>query len=179
MIGTQADYARHIGVSRAAVSKMVKAKKIPVRADKKIDFAEADHARKNNSDPARHLSDDVPVDEKNEVVPQEDPGGPKKSGPTFNDVRTEREIYAAKIAELDLQERLGKILDRKDVENAMVAAGRKIRQGLDEIPIWADELDAAARHGGATAVRDALKGKVRALETLIVESLSLLVDEDS
>src|SRR4051812_19095367 len=44
---TQADYARHRGVSRQAVSKAVAAKKIPVRVRqgrKLIDAAEADFA---------------------------------------------------------------------------------------------------------------------------------------
>jgi hypothetical protein len=178
MIGTQAEYARHIGVTKQAVGKMVKEGRIPIRPDRKIDFAEADFARAQNGDPARQQAGQAPTS--TELPPPDDAGDVPHSGSgkvTYNAARTVREGYAAKLAKLEYEKQLGQVLPRQEVEDAMVASGRRIRQGLDGIVTWSEELDAAARNGGADAVRALLKEKVRGLETMIVDSLNLLADD--
>jgi len=186
MIGSKSEYARHLGVSPAAVTKMVKTGKIPVREDGKIDFADADHARNQNGDPARSsvLTDPVEAerDDQNPLAmePEGNRGTSKqpeqKSGPTFTDARTEREQYAAKLARLDYEQKMGNLLPKQEIIDAMVASGRRIRQGLDGMIGWAEELDAAARNGGPDAVRSVLKSKIRSMQTMIAESLSITDD---
>lgn len=191
MIGSQADYARHRGISKQAVNKAVKAGTIPLMPDGKIDFAEADRARADNGDPARRLSlePESPAPTPSgrattEPKPEPEPaaeaaagGPPEAGGLTFNAAKTAREAYQAKIAQLDYEQRVGQLLPRREVEDAMATSGRKIRQGLDGLVRWAGELDAAARNGGVDAVRLVLRDRVRALETLIVDSLNLLGDD--
>ncbi|MDJ0685389.1 MAG: hypothetical protein QNJ84_11860 [Alphaproteobacteria bacterium] len=182
MIGSQAAYAEHAGISRQAVNKAVKQRKIPVRPDGQIDFEEADHARRQNGDPARRMAamagEPEPPDHEDENLAL-DEAAPKTGGLSFNKARTVREAYQAKMAELEYERQLGLWLRKQEVQDAMVASGRKIRQGLDGVVGWAEELDAAARNGGIEAVRTVLKERVRTLETMIVESLNLLADDDT
>jgi hypothetical protein len=188
MIGSKSEYARHLGVSPAAVTKMVKTGKIPVRDDGRIDFADADFARRSNGDPARTSSDTTnePIENKldndaslfDQGEDRDTSKQPEtKTSPTYTDARTEREQYAAKLARLDYEQKMGNLLPKQEILDAMVASGRRIRQGLDGATSWAEELDAAARNGGANAVRAILKQKTRDLQTMIAESLSISDDE--
>ncbi len=186
MIGTQAAYARHVGISKQAVNKMVKQGKILLTADGGIDFAEADHARRQNGDPARRMSEasaqidggsGPPKYGKNDLAPSR--AAPETGGLSFSKARTAREAYQAKIIQLEYERQLGQWLPKREIEDAMVTSGRKIRQGLDGVISWADELDAAARNGGTDAVRVLLKEKVRGLETMVVESLNLLRNDET
>ena len=176
MIGTQVEYANHIGVSKQAVSKMVKQGKITLRTDGKVDFAAADHARGKNLDPAfiKPSSKDASTDLLQDVTPSAD----ERNSPSYSQARTAREAYQAKMAKLEYERQVGLYLPKQDIEDALVASGRTIRQGLDAMIGWADELDAAARHGGADAVRRVLKERVKGLEDMIVTSLNLLAQDE-
>ncbi len=187
IVGSQAEYARHANISKQAVSKGIKQGKIPTRPDGRIDFAEADRARRQNGDPARRMAEAGELDGTVHSEPPDkdtndlelEKAATETGGLSYSEARTEREAIQAKIAQLDYEARLGQLLPRQQVEEAMVASGRKIRQGLDGVVGWSEELDAAARNGGADAVRAVLKDRVRALETMIVESLNLLADDDT
>ncbi len=178
MIGTQAEYARHLGVSEAYVSKMKRDGKIPVRADGKIDFAEADMARKRNGDPARApLQTPAAFDASSR--PEQPAAASNVGGVSYSDARTAREAYQAKLAKLEYEERTGKLIPRREVEDAMVTAGRSIRSGLDAIPGLADSIVAAVRNGGGPLeVRQLLRTKVVELEKKIAESLTRLGGDD-
>jgi hypothetical protein len=169
-VGSQSDYAKHANISRQMVSKLVKQGKIPKRPDGKIDFAVADHARKQNSDPGRVSVKDEPA-----VTA---PAGTSGGGVSFNDAKTASAAYDAKLKQLAYEEKMGALVPIRDVENAMVASGRQIRRALDTVLTWADEIDAAARNGGVDAVRAKLKERVRGLEESISESLNLMANDD-
>ncbi len=192
-VGNQAAYAKHCGVSRQAISKLVKTGKIPVEDDGKINFARADMARAQNMDPSRSLAakmsgsptTDIPHadgDDDSDLFDQVD-ASPVQTRPTgessYQSSRAKREGYNAELARLQLEQQQSLLIDRREVEDAMVTAGRSIRQGLDGIASWSDEIDAAARNGGVNAVRSLLKEKVRGLEELIAASLTALVDDDN
>ncbi|RCK32496.1 hypothetical protein TH9_12250 [Thalassospira xiamenensis] len=187
-VGTQADYAKHRGVSRQAISKLVKQGKIPLESDKKINFAKADHALGKVMDPSRKLAaesaqqnsgaDQIGDDLFDGAVRNVPVNKPDDQGADYQEHRALRESYNAELARLELEERQGKLINRREVEDAMVTAGRRIRQGLDGVASWADELDAAARNGGANAVRSVLKDKMRGLQDLIADSLVSLQDDD-
>ncbi|MHC8493423.1 hypothetical protein ACTU44_12020 [Thalassospira sp. SM2505] len=191
-VGNQAAYAKHRGVSRQAISKLVKSGKIPfTKAGSviEINFAQADKALGQTIDPSRTLaaeSGSQPVGKPHSggdlfdqpVVTQIDTGQSGEQGSDYQQHRAAREGYNAEIARLDLEERLGRLVDKQDVEESMVTAGRQIRQGLDAIPGWSDEIDAAARNGGVNAVRSLLKEKVRILQDVIATSLVVLIEDD-
>lgn len=129
-------------------------------------------------------ADDLPLTEPVDTVAADGTGTAGTAGDaggaaaeTYSSARAERENYQAKIAKLEYERQLGKWLPRSEVEDAMVASARKIRQGLDAIVLWADELDAAARNGGVDGVRAILKTKLRALESAIAENLNLMADD--
>lgn len=171
MIGSQADYAKHAGISRQAVSKAVKAERIPIRPDGKIDFAEADLARNAVA---------VPTTENPNPANGEQPEAAQNQGGfSYADHRAAREEYQAKLARLQYEREIGELLPLQEVEAAIVEVGRKIQQSLDSLTAWADELDAAARNGGADGVRSVLKAKVRDLEKMTAESLNVLGDGHS
>lgn len=50
---TRAEYARHRGVSRMAVTKAIRSRRIPIGRDGRIDVAAADAAWLSNTDPSR------------------------------------------------------------------------------------------------------------------------------
>ncbi|MBC05712.1 hypothetical protein [Thalassospira sp.] len=192
-VGNQAAYAKHRGVTRQAISKLVKSGKIPFTQTGsriEINFAQADKALGQTIDPSRALaaqSASQPIgksEPKDDLFDQPtvttaDVGQSGEQGTDYQQHRAAREGYNAEIARLDLEERLGRLVDKQDVEESMVTAGRHIRQGLDAIPGWSDEIDAAARNGGVNAVRALLKEKVRGLEEMIADSLVVLADDDS
>lgn len=192
-VGNQAAYAKHRGVSRQAISKLVKSGKIPVTRSGnsiEINFAQADKALGQTIDPSRTLaaeSGSQPVGKPQSggdlfdqpAVTQIEAGQSGEQSSDYQQHRAAREGYNAEIARLDLEERLGRLVDKQDVEESMVTAGRQIRQGLDAIPGWSDEIDAAARNGGVNAVRSLLKEKVRGLEEMIADSLVVIADDDS
>lgn len=171
-IGSKADYARHIGVSRQAVSKMVMAGRIPVRDDGRIDFAEADLARAESTDPTR-----------GGVTAAPGPAAPAESAApqagSLTAAKAEQARVAAETAQFKLDRERGLLLPRQEIEDAAVTAGRAIRTSLDALPALAAKLDAAARSGGEDAVRAVLKEEVRRIEETMVEQLARLVDADA
>ncbi len=187
-VGNQAAYAKHRGVSRQAISKLVKAGKIPLEESGKINFARADMVLGQNMDPSRGLAANMAgqtnaadADGDADLFDQTSAStGSQRPADESNyqTSRAKREGYNAELARLQLEQQQGFLIDRRDVEEAMVTAGRKIRQGMDGIGSWSDEIDAVARNGGVNAVRALLKDKVRGLEELIAASLTALVGDD-
>lgn len=178
MIGTQAEYARHAGISKQAVGKAVKRGQIPLRPDGKVDFESADLARSRNLNPARDLA---ASDRKSVGGDQGDPPAspPEQAGLSFNDARTAREAFQAKLSKLEYERKIGELISRQEVADALVTAGRAIRNKLDALPNMADELVAiVAAGGGARDVRQAIVERVTALEQSIAETLAKLGGED-
>lgn len=171
-IGSQAEYARHAGVSREAVSKAVRHGKIPLRPDRKIDFDLADEIRRGSANPARDVPPEPPMEasEPAALVPED---------ATFRSNRAERERIAAERDAMNLAKLKGELISRQEVADALVTAGRKIRNKLDALPNMADAVVAiVAGGGGARDVRLAIVERVTALEQSIAETLAKLGGED-
>ncbi|CUW39684.1 putative Terminase small subunit [Magnetospirillum sp. XM-1] len=179
MMMSQVEYAAHIGKTKQYVNKLVRLGKIPVQPDGKIDAAEADFALKRAADPARSIGraddgdgDDDPSDA---AQPASSGGG---DGLSFTKARTAREAYQAKMAKLEYERQIGLWLPKQEVLDAMVASGRKIRQGLDAVPSWADDLAALMPGVDQNEIRKLLRAKVRVLEQMIADSLTLSGQDD-
>lgn len=171
-IGSQAEYARHAGISRQAVNKGVAAGTIPVRSDGKIDFAVADAVRKSGANPAR-LPEPEPVPD----IPAMDAAAPVDG--SFAAARTERERIAAERAAMDLARLKGELVSRAEVTDALITAGRTIRGKLDALTHIADEVVAiCAAGGGARDVRQVIAERVKTLEQSIADALAKLGGED-
>ncbi len=142
---TRAEYARHRRVSRAAVTKAVRSRRIPVGADGRIDVAAADRAWATNTDPSRPGTG-LPVEAAVPADPESGAASSSASAPdaagmpedmTFVKAKTLREWEAAQRLK---RERL--IDERRllDGEEYYDVAYNAIRKARDLMQTLADRL---------------------------------------
>src|SRR5688572_17372252 len=110
-------YAQHRGLSHTAVEKAIKQGRIQLTSDRKIDTEQADRDWQRNTSPmnAPHVTATI-----------EGSGG----GSTYAQSRAVRELYLARLARLDFEERSGKLVSRDEVKVAAFAMARTIRDTL-------------------------------------------------
>lgn len=159
--GNQSDYARYRRVSRQTISEQVSTGRIPVGEDGKIDFLAADAALAESADPARV------------------PGSDQVQQDSFAAAKARAQRALAEKLEMDLEERKGNLRPIGEIVEAVTHAGKTIRRGLDDLPLMADEIDAAARDGGVDAVRTVLRKHVRDMEQRISDNLAKAIDGKS
>lgn len=174
---TQAAYARRCGVSRQAISKSVQNLGIPKHHKGMIDPEVADRMRGENSDPSQEFVQAGAGQEQTTPRPIEPNQADTGSGKAYRDARAEREHYTAQTAKLDYEKKLGQLLPRDMVAEAMGAAGVEIARAMDNLPLLADELTAVALSGGANAVRQLLRERVRTLRQTVADAISLPTDD--
>jgi hypothetical protein len=177
-----AEYARHAGISKAAVSKQIASGRIPVYGPtgekvsasdpgkKLISAAEADRAR-GQSRTRVNVADDEAASA-SRGAPARDQGQPN-----LTRARTASEAHRAQLLRLDLEERRGKLMRVSKVEDALAFAGEKIVRIIDQLPMDADDLATAVARGSVPALRLAMKEIARRMRTAIADSLSLGDDE--
>lgn len=152
---TQAEYARHRRVSRQAISKLVKAGRIPVDGNGKIDPAAADFAL--GEDRSR-------IDEPRAAAPGESSGLTK--------ARTATEVYKAKLAQLQYEKALGNVVSTEGVTQAAIACVEVVQRVVRRVSGLAEELAAVALKDGVPGTRVRLKQAERE----ILEQLSQAFD---
>lgn len=105
--------ARAIGVHKSTISRQIAAGKIPNRGTAsapKVSITEARQARADNIDPAQ-----------------------QRAAPTTGSANAHRADYEearARMAQLDLAEKLGLVVPRADIEDAIATATRELREAL-------------------------------------------------
>ena len=114
---TPADYARHRRVSRQAVHKAIAEGRIPLVRGR-IDRVAADRDWEDNTEP--------PISGAG--------GADSASGATFNQARTLHQVYRARLARLDFEERQGKRIDRQEFLQAADDHGRRVKDALMALP---------------------------------------------
>lgn len=132
---SQSEYARRKDVSRQYVNKLVQQGKIPTDEKKRIDPDVADSVLAQLADPARRLNGDA--ENENEPLPAEEfeTEEPQTNGHTsFAKFRSAREAYQAKLAQLDYEERAGKLVKKEDVEREAFDISRLLRDIFLSIP---------------------------------------------
>lgn len=154
---TQAQYAEHRGVSRAAVHKAIKDERIST-IDGKIDPAVADiqwaansRARAPSSPAAAALSGARPDVASRPAASAPDPGDPGYGGmfespDDYGVSRARREAAEAELAELKLAEQRGNLIQLKAVEAVWSNSCAGMREHLLQIrarlaPLLANESD--------------------------------------
>jgi hypothetical protein len=85
--------------------------------------------------------------------------------------RTATETYRARVAELDYEERVGKLLVAADVTAAMRFCAETIARDVELINLAAPELVAAFRQGGEDGLRVALRKMTRRVLATIAANL--------
>lgn len=169
---TPAEYARHRGVSRQAISKLL-GKKIPFREErgkKLIDAAAADRAMGETQE-RLSVSTDPETSEHSGF------GKFAESSPLLK-ARTATEAIRARTAALEYDERIGRLLQTDDVMRAMEKCAAAIVRDIDQLPNFAEDIASAMQVGGVTAVRLKLKEIARNTRIVLAESMRLTGAED-
>jgi hypothetical protein len=177
----QAEAARTVNVSKQRVNELVRQNRLSVDDRKRVNLEEVQRHFKRDLDPS------WPSKQEAAGAANTSPVAPDAEGPVLDQdtasarrARARREEIQAQTAEYELKIKQGLYLPKHDIEEAMVTSGRRIRQQLDAIPGWADEIFALCAQGGSAAdVRRMLKEKARQLEQATADSLSLLAAEDA
>lgn len=154
---SQTEYAAHRHVTRQAINKLVKAGKIPVDGDGRIDPAAADFALGENR--AR-------IDEPREKAPAAEGGG------GLTRARTATEVYRARMAELQYDQALGKALPIEGVVEACMTCGEAVVRAVRGLAGRTEEILSAGTRGGLVEARQAVKGIERELLTRIAAAFS-------
>ena len=141
-------YAQHRGVSHTAVAKAIKAGRISVEPDGKIDPAKADAQWARNTLPSQNLNTGAPkpatkvatppvstpvaTGSSRELQPPLETG--RISAPDYQTSRAIREAYAARLAKLEFEERTGKLLNADEVKVKHFNLARLLRDRIQQIP---------------------------------------------
>ena len=142
-------YAQHRGVSHTAVAKAIKAGRISVEPDGKIDPAKADAQWARNTLPSQNLNTGaakpaakvappagatpvsmVPVANRELQPPLET----RAAAPDYQTSRAIREAYAARLAKLEYEERTAKLISSDEVEMRTFILARRLRDRMQTIP---------------------------------------------
>ena len=142
-------YAQHRGVSHTAVAKAIKAGRISVEPDGKIDPARADAEWERNTLPSQSLNTGAakpapkvatpPVSTPVSTAPVanrelQPPLETRAAAPDYQTSRAIREAYAARLAKLEFEERTGKLLNADEVKVKYFNLARLLRDRIQQIP---------------------------------------------
>lgn len=163
---TQAEYARHRGVKPPHINRLVKAGKIPVNENGRINAADADFALDGSAERPR-VSESA-------------------SGSAFGESHSSRltqaktgtEVYRARLAQLEYEERVGKLVPISDVQRSMERCAEIIVRDLERLPALAEDLTVIAKRQGAKALRLALKKAADDIRRQVAEHMRIEKEAD-
>lgn len=118
MLLSQRAYARHRDVPLSSVQYAIKAGRIALRKDGKIDSVRADRDWDANTDP----------------VQQARRRGTPRSDDTYMRARGARETYMARLAQLDYERRVGELIPAQEVRIEAFEQTRRARDLILAIP---------------------------------------------
>lgn len=138
------EYARHRGVSKEQVRKYIEGGKITARRvgrGYQIDAAQADRELDANRSPDRGGRNGGP----------DELGGGARAGVSFAHARAVRETYAARILQLDFEQKSGRLVDKNELKLKLAKLHMAVRDNLRTIPdrvapVLAAETDQAKIH---------------------------------
>ncbi len=87
--------------------------------------------------------------------------------------------YEAELKRLELEERLGNLIPREDLQRATELASEAVLRSIDHAVMRVDELQEASARGGVAALRVALKGVVRDVKTRCADALVRIATPDA
>ena len=144
-------YAKHTGVSRQVLTKELR--KVGIDFRKRFDFHDADEKRKRMRHPARAAFRKAAKHKHGQAAPG-----------SFAKAQAEKEGYKAKLAKLEYEEKIGRLVDRDSVEHEAFRIARIVREAMLSIPdrlagLVTAETDQAKNHALLTKeILAALKG---------------------
>lgn len=151
-------YAKHRGVSLAAVQKAIRSGRITTNADGKLDSERADAEWHSKTRPGQHQARPVPPAPA-AVREPERAEAPVTGVFDYSRARAVRENYLARLAKIEFEEKTAKLISRDEVQVAAFTKARTTRDNLLNIP---DRLAATvAAEGDADKVHQILTAEIR------------------
>ena len=111
---SQAEYARHRGITRGRVSQLVKNGTIRRTPKGKINVAKTDAA----------------LDGAQAKIVEAEQAAATVGGVTFTQARTMREAFAAKLQRLEYERRAGQLIEKADAQKQAFECARRTRDAL-------------------------------------------------
>jgi phage terminase Nu1 subunit (DNA packaging protein) len=139
---TQAQFARHLGVDRAHITRLKQAGRLVLTPAGQVDVEASEARIAATADPAkapvadRHAAGRAAaVDGQNQpkTAPEEE-GDPIAGTPDYQKARARREEANANIAEIELAERAGHLMETAAVVAVLADAGATCRSMLETLP---------------------------------------------
>ena len=127
---SQAEYARRKDVSRQYINKLVQTGRIPTDEKKRINPDVADEVLRLDADPARKLTEE---DDDAGVDLETSPAGDSEMV-SFTRIRTAKEGFNAKLAELDYRQKAGQLVRVDEVEKETFETARLVRDRFLALP---------------------------------------------
>lgn len=106
---SQTEYAKHRGVSKMAVSKAIKSGRITLTKDGKINPLQADDEWKRNTS-STHKKGMI--------------------APSLSESQAIERAYKARMAKIEYEEKIGKLVSQEDVEKEAFQAARLVRDNM-------------------------------------------------
>lgn len=127
---TKAEYAKHRGVSKPAVSKMVRQDRILLTDDGLVDQEISDLLLDQFSEsPLQNPKPKLPANDlRNNFIER------MSAAESYAESRALLTKYKAELARLEIEETQGKLLDRSSVESTAFATARRVRDSILNIP---------------------------------------------
>jgi hypothetical protein len=187
---TKAEYARHRGVTRQAIDYLIKQGKIPTTAlvceggKELIDPAAADFALGETRERIL-LGRQTAGDDEGEVDPTFGSSASTARSPQNDNIaaltraRTATEVYRARMAELEYEQQVGKLLAVEDVTAAMQHCAAVVVREVDQLPNFADEISAAFERDGVQGLRLTLKNVARNVRLALEQNMRIAATADA
>ena len=163
---TKTEYARHRDVKQPYISKLIRQGKIPVKENGRINAADADFALDGNRER-------VPVRAEAEPSGGFDGG----HGGRLTQAKVGTEIYRARLAQLEYELKVGKLVSVNDVRASMDICAEALARDLDRLPAFTDDLATAFTRGGIKDLRKALGKVAREMRAQMVENMRLIGED--
>jgi hypothetical protein len=145
-------YAKHRGVSLAAVQKAIHSGRIATHPEGLIDSDRADAEWKAKTRPGQRRARPAPVATR-------EPAEAPVAGLDYFRARAIRESYLARLAKIEFEEKTAQLVSRDEVQVAAFTRARTVRDNLLNIP---DRLAATlAAESDADKVHQILTGEIR------------------
>ena len=100
-----------------------------------------------------------------------------QGGVSYSKAKAARETILARRAQIDLDEKLGRLVPRDEMERAFFTCARQVRQKIDLIETWAEPL-AALVGADAQTIRGFFRERIRAFEAELAAALKSLPGEE-
>ena len=159
---TISDLARERGVDKSAVSRRVARMEglglVTTRVQGKaklVNLAEFNRAAASTVDGVRELNG-------RGATGPPDAGAPNSDDPVLAREQARRVGYSADLAKLDLDERLGRLVEVEAVRLSLETCALELVRVIDQLPARADALAAAVAKEGVAGLRAALRAVARA-----------------